>query len=128
MTARRKHDIAYGCFLVPAAFCLIAAIADAVPMKDTNAAFIGFFVLIPLALAGVVAILIGVIFSIVFWRDGVLPILSVLTLILVIVAAVVSKGGVKMDVYGLIYAILVLVLEGSWFLARRHRQILKSEG
>src|SRR5213593_4592301 len=98
MTARRKRDIAYGCFLFPAALCLITAIAGAVPMNDANAAGIGFFVLIPLGLVALVAILIGVFCSIVFCKDGVLPILSVLTLIMV--AVVVLEVG-KVELYGL---------------------------
>ena len=116
MTSKRKHDIAYSCFLVPAALCLIVAIADAVAMNDANAALMGFFVLIPLTLVALVATLIGVFYSIVFWRDGVLPMLSFLTLIMIMV--VLLEVG-KIELYGLLYGILVIVLEASWFLKRR---------
>src|ERR1043166_9271194 len=116
MTSKRKHDIAYSCFLVPAALCLIAAIANAVQMNDANAALIGFFVMIPVTLVALVTTLIGVFYSIVFWRDGVLPMLSVLTLIMITVVLLEAS---KIELYGLIYGILVLVLEASWFLKRR---------
>jgi len=116
MTSKRKHDIAYGCFFVPAALSLIAVTADAVPMNDANAALIGFFVMIPLTVVALVTTLIGVFYSILLWRDGVLPILSLLTIIMITV--VFSDAG-KIELCGLIYGILVLVLEGSWFLKRR---------
>jgi len=118
MTARSKHDIAYGCFLVPVALGLTGVVAERVPMNDANAAGIGFFILIPLTLAALAATVIGVFCSIVLWRDGVLPFLSVLTLLM---ATLLFLETGKTWVYGLIYGILVLLLEASWFFVRRRR-------
>lgn len=123
MTAaeRRKHDIAYGCFLAPGAVSLIAAIAGAIPMDSGTAGGIGFLVLIPLAMVALVAVPVGVFYSIVFRRDGVLLLLSILTIFML--AEVVTEAG-SVEFYnatGLVYGILVLVLEASWFLLRRRR-------
>jgi hypothetical protein len=117
MTARRKRDIAYSCFLIPGAACVTAAIAGAFPMKDGNAAAIGFFILIPLTLVALAAIPIGIFYSIVLWRDGVLPFLSIFTLILVVIFL--AGGESMMELSGWIYGILVLILEASWFFLRR---------
>jgi predicted Na+-dependent transporter len=121
VTQRNKHDIAYGCFLAPAAVSLIAAVASAIPMDSGTAGGIGFLVLIPLAIVALVAVPIGVFYSVVFWRDGVLPLLSILT-ILMVAEAVTEAGSVEFyNATGLVYGILVLVLEASWFLLRRRR-------
>lgn len=116
MTARSKHDIAYGCFLVPMAACLIAAIGGAVRMNDANAAGIGFFVLIPLTLASLAAIPVGVFYSI-LCRDGFVLLLSALTLILI--AAFIAGAESIMEFGGAVYGILVLIIEGRWWFFRR---------
>ena len=117
MTARRKHDVAYGCFLIPGVACVVAAIAGAFSMKDENAAAIGFFVLIPLTLVALAAVPIGIFYSIVLWRDCVLPLLSIFTITLVVIFL--AGGESMMELGGLIYGILVLILEASWFFLRR---------
>lgn len=117
----RKHDIAYGCFLAPGVVSLIAAIASAIPLDSGTAGGIGFLVLIPLTSAALVVIPIGFFYSIVYWRDGVLPLLSILT-ILMIAEVVTESGSVEFyNATGLVYGILVLMLEASWFLLRRQR-------
>jgi hypothetical protein len=126
VTAKRKHDIAYSCFLVPWAVCLIAA---TVP---TDIGTVGFLVVMPLTLASLAAIPLGVFYSIKFWRDGGLPVLAVLTIMmiaLVLTATYDQLASGRMEDsfgarYGMLLAIigiLVVILEGSWFLLRRRR-------
>lgn len=115
MTARRKHSIAYFCFLAPGALGLVM-IVGAIPMNDANAAGLGFFVLIPLTLASFVTIPFGVLYSI-RCRDGLLLFLSAFTLFLFVAMFAELEGTMWLwPVYG----ICVLILEVRWwFFLRR---------
>lgn len=123
MTARSKHDLAYGCFLVPWAACLIAV---TVP---TDIGTTGFFVLMPLMIASLAAIPIGVFYFVVFWRNGGLPLLSILTIIMIAVVLTAMYGqlarGSVADSSGAPYGMLlligisVLIIEACWWLFRR---------
>jgi hypothetical protein len=123
MTARSKRDIAYGCFLFPAAACLSAVMAEVVlpndGLNDGIAARILYGVLFLSGLASLAAIPLGVIYSIVFWRDGVLPLLSILTILIIGMVGNALAGVDVPGFYGPLYVILVLILEASWFLWRR---------
>jgi hypothetical protein len=82
---------------------------------------IGFLVLIPLALIALISAPFGVYLSVVLRQDAVLPLLSILT-ILMLVELLTEAGSVKFyNASVLVYGILVLVLEASWFLLRRWR-------
>jgi len=117
MTISRKHDMAYACFLVPWAAAVIGVIPNVVKISDANAAGIGFFVLIPLSMLALVTVPVGIFYSIVFWRDGVLPLLSIVTIGMMAIIF----GTDLADYYGWLYAVLVMILEGSWFLLRRRK-------
>lgn len=118
---RTKRDIAYCCFLPLGMVSLIAAIDSAIPMDSGTAGGMGFLVLIPLTLVALISIPMGIYFSIVLWRDPVLPALSILT-ILMIAEIVTEAGSVTFyNATAWVYAILVLVLEANWFLLRRRR-------
>jgi hypothetical protein len=118
---RRKHDIAYACFLAPGVVSLIASMAPYVPMDTGTAGGIGFLVLIPLSMVALATVPIGVFYSIMFWRDAALPILSILTILML--AQVIAEAGpvTPRNVMGLVYGVIVLILEASWFLVRRRR-------
>jgi len=63
--------------------------------------------------------------SIVQWRDGLLPVLSALTIALIIEVA--TEAG-TVDFYNAstaIYGVVVLVIVASWFLLRRRRVSLQ---
>jgi hypothetical protein len=117
---RRMHDIAYACFLVPGTISLAITIGSAFPMDDGTAGGFGFLVLVPLAVLSLATIPIGIYCSVVLWRDGVLPCLSILT-ILLIVEVMTEAGSVAFynASTGPVYGVIVLVLEASWFLWRR---------
>ncbi len=119
---RGKHDLAYACFLVPLALSAVIAIGTFAPIDDATAAGLGLAVAVPLALAALIAVPVGIGFSVVLWRDGILPCLSVLT-VLWIVEVITQAGSVAFynATTGPIYASFVLVLEASWFLWRRMR-------
>jgi hypothetical protein len=83
----------------------------------------------PLMLASLAALPIGAFYSIVFWRDGGLPLLSFLTISMVAIVVTVvydqSARGNVADSFGAPYGmlaligVLVLIVEASWFLWRR---------
>jgi len=128
MAVRSRHDIAYLCFLVPWAACLVAA------TTPTDIGTVGFVVLMPLMIGSLAAIPFGVYCSILLWRDVILPLLSILTIIMIAVAVTVvyyqlgsgSAAG-SAESYNTLHGVLVLIgtpvliLEGSWFLFRRRR-------
>ena len=119
-TQRAKRDIAYGCFLPPGIASTVTAIGNVVPMDTGMAGGVGFLVLLPLAMMSLITIPIGITLSILCWRDGVLPVLSVLT-ILWVTEIVTEAGSVQFynAATGTVYAALVFTLTGSWFLVRR---------
>ena len=121
---RRRHDLAYACFLFPFAISAVVAIGSVVPVDDATVAGLGFMVLMPLALIALIRVPIGIYFSFVLWRDGVLPALSILTIPLV-VEVMTDAGSVSFynATTGPIYASLAVVLEASWFLWRRWRAV-----
>lgn len=118
---RWKHDIAYACFLPPGLLSLIAAISMYFPMDTGTAGGIGFLILIPLSLLALTTVPIGVYYSVVYWRDAALVILSLGT-ILTMVQMFAEIGPVQLrNVLGLVYGVLVFALEVAWFLERRGR-------
>lgn len=119
--ARRKHDVAYACFLVPGLFCLINGIASHVTMDTGTAGGIGFLVLIPLALASVFAVPAGIINAVPFRQDPLLMLLVAATA-LMIVQFFAEVGSVPVrNLVGLLYGIIVIGIEAVWFLYRRNR-------
>jgi hypothetical protein len=116
VTARstlRQRDAAYACFLVVGIAGACATLASLYPD----------FILIALwlVLPALPAMLTGMILSIVQWRDGLLPLLSALTIALLVEVAT-EAGTVEFyNASTAIYAVLVLLIVASWFLLRRRR-------
>ena len=78
-TERRNHDIAYACFIPPGIVHLIAGVSHFIPMDSGTAGGIGFLILIPLTIAAIVAVPIGIFYVVSFslWRDPVLMSVSI---------------------------------------------------
>ena len=118
---RRRHDRAYLCFLPPGLVYLIAGIASLVPLDSGEAGGIGFLVLIPLSLLSLVAVPVGIYYTLSFRRDWILLFLAIAT-ILMLVQLFAEVGPVRLrNLLGLVYGIAVVVGAGSWFLYRRKR-------
>jgi len=116
-----KHDLAYACFLPPVIASLISAVGTAIPMSTGVAGGIGFLVLIPLTLLALVSVPSGIYLSVVLRKDMVLPLLSVLT-ILMVVEVITEAGSVAVyNATAWVYGVLGTILEASWFLVRRWR-------
>ncbi|MBR9910652.1 MAG: hypothetical protein GYB33_09925 [Gammaproteobacteria bacterium] len=118
---KRKHDIAYACFIPPGLVYLIGGIAPYLAMDTGTAGGVGFLILIPLALAVLASVPLGLYYSLLFWRDRVLVFLAVITLIM-LVQLFAELGSVKFrNLVGLLYGVTVLLIETNWFLMRRGR-------
>lgn len=117
----KKHDLAYACFLPPVIVSLISAVGTVIPMSTGVAGGIGFLVLIPLTLLALVSVPTGIYLSFVLREDIVLPLLSVLT-ILMVVEVVTEAGSVAFyNATAWVYGVLGTILVASWFLVRRWR-------
>ncbi len=94
---RRKHDLAYACFLPPVIVSLIAAAGTVIPTNTGVAGGIGFLILIPLTLLALVSM----------------------------VAKIVTEAGsvAFYNATAWVYAGLGTILEASWFLVRRWRAL-----
>jgi hypothetical protein len=115
--------LAYGSFLFCGLLALAVGIVDLIPMNDTAAAGIVFFLLIPLGLLGIGLMLVGTALSIRLWRHWPLPLLSVL-LILAIIAA--KTGSVSEATSSLVYGLCVTVLSvRGFFVTRRNERLTK---
>jgi len=124
LAQRKKHDRAYLFFIFPGLASLAAALGGMVPMDTGSAAGLGFFVLIPLALVGLITVPVGIYYSVVFWRDGVLPCLSILTILLFVeITSEAGSAAFYNATTGPVYGLASLGLEASWFFWRRWRAV-----
>jgi hypothetical protein len=90
-------------------------------MSTGVAGGVGFLVLIPLALLGLISVPTGIYLSFVLRDDVVLPLLSVLTLLMV-VEVITEAGSVAFyNATAWVYGVLGTILVASWFLVRRWR-------
>jgi len=115
----RKHDLAYLCFLPPAIVSLISAAGTIMPINNGIAGGAGMLILIPLSIISMASIPIGIFLSVLYRRDIVLPVLSILTMLLL--AELVSETG-SATFYNAsvwVYGMLVILLEIRWFLKKR---------
>lgn len=116
-----KHDLAYACFLPPVIVNLISAIGTVIPMNTGVAGGIGFLVLIPMTMLALVSVPTGIYLSLVLRKDIILPLLSVLT-ILMVVEVITEAGSVAFyNATAWVYGVLGAILVASWFLVRRWR-------
>ena len=118
---KREHDLAYYGFLVPGILALIGSLGGAMTADTTIAAAVGFFILIPLAIVALAAVPAGVVYSIKVRTDAALWLLSILTIVMVIEVFAEAGSAGFYNAMGLVYGLLVLALEASWFLLRRER-------
>ncbi len=127
---RTKIDIAHACFLWIALVVFVFLAIEIVGKKmmtvsDVTAAGIGFFILIPLSFAAMTAGLVGIIFSLVIWRDWRLHVLSALTIFLpfMFLAYDDSKliGGRTLIGVAALYVIASILFTTRWFAFVRKR-------
>ena len=112
-----QRDAAYACFLVVS----VASVCVTLATLNENLIVVALWLVLP----ALPAMLIGIVLSILQWRDGLLPLLSALTIAFIIEVA--TEAGTT-DFYNAttaMYGVVVLVIVASWFLLRRRRVALQ---
>lgn len=116
---RFKYDLAYGCFLLCGASALVVGVMGAIPMDSGAAGVLGFLVAIPLAVASIAALVVGIVLSLLLWRHWPLPLLAAMTILFV--AEVVTEAGTPAlyNTAPFLYGIGSLAICGIWFIVVR---------
>lgn len=116
---RFKYDLAYGCFLFCGASALVVGVMGAIPMDSGAAGGLGFLVAIPLALAFIAAVVVGIVLSLVLWRHWPLLLLAAMTILFV--AEIVTEAGnaALYNAAPFLYGIASLAICGIWFFVVR---------
>ena len=83
MQATAPSTLAYACFVLAAASSLAVGVVSYLPLSTTTLTGLGFFVAIPLVLASAVALIAGIVLSVVV-RSAPLLVLSALSVLLVV--------------------------------------------
>lgn len=122
---RFKYDLAYGCFLFCGASVLVIGVMGAIPMNSGAAGGLGFLVAIPLALAFIAALVVGIVLSLLLWRHWPLPLLAAMTILLG--AEVILEAGPVAFYNGVpfIYGLGSLIICGIWFTVLRGKAFPK---
>ena len=113
-----KYDVAYGCFLFCGLVSLLFMIGSFVPMSNGVAAMLGIGVGVPLMIISIVAMIVGIGFTIFLRHHKPLVILSLLT---VFVAFVIATQFVPAVLVLVPYAVLTIGLSCRWFFFLRKR-------
>lgn len=122
---RSKYDLAYGCFLLCGASAIIVGVMGAIPMDSGTAGVLGFLVAIPLALASIGALVVGIVLTFLLWRHWPLPLLAGMTILFV--AEIATEAG-PVGFYNAVpflYGIGSLAICGIWFSVLRARMFPK---
>ena len=91
---RQKYDIAYGCFLFCGVVALSISCLSFIPMDTGIAGGLGFLVVIPLSMASLVAMVIGIGYTIRLYHHWPLVALSLLS-VLFVAELVAEYGSIK---------------------------------
>jgi hypothetical protein len=113
------RDFAYACFLPPAVLGVGMSLLDTLPMSLANRQGYGMILGLPLAMASMGSIPVGLALAAYLRRDWALPVLAAATIAVVAVFVADSSGRTTTNVLAFAYGALVLALDGLWFLRRR---------
>jgi hypothetical protein len=128
---RLKQDVAYGCFLVWALTVLAVAGVRASFTEDDLAQGAGAIILVflPFVAGAFIAMLVGVVLSILLWGHWPLPVISACTvLVIAIYLREFGSSGFQRAI-PIAYGVGVAAMSGYWFLnlRRRHTSPAASE-
>jgi hypothetical protein len=118
---RFKYDLAYGCFLLCGASALVVGVMGSIPMNSGAAGVLGFLVAIPVAVASIAALVVGIVLSLLLWRHWPLLLLTGMTILFV--AEIVTEAGTTAlyNAAPFLYGIGSLAICGIWFFVVRGR-------
>ncbi len=117
----RKYDVAYGCFLFCGVAVLLISELSFIPMDDGTAGGLGFLVFIPLSLVALVAMAVGIGYTIRLYNHWPLVVLSLLS-VLFIAEVVTEYGSAKLyNAVPILYGLSASGFSLAWFLILRKR-------
>lgn len=116
---RRRHDVAYLCFLPAVLVALLVTALALVPLSTGTAGGLGLLVLVPLSLVALAALPMGLYLALRHRHDRALLTLALATLALL--ALVMTEAGAPAwrNAATAAYVVLALVIELSWLSRRR---------
>lgn len=117
----RRRDIAYGCFLIIGFTSLFSSIISAIPMSTGLAGGLGFLVLLPLSVASLVAMFVGVFLSLTILKHWPLLFLSVFSLLFLLEIITEVGSVIFYNTTGWVYGIITTGFSISWFLFSRKK-------
>lgn len=118
---RQQYDIAYGCFLFIGVVLLFISILSFIPMGNGVAGGLGFLVMIPLAIASLMAMVVGIGYSARLYHHWPLVFLSLLS-ILFVAEMVTEYGPVAFyNMVPVLYGASTCAFSLVWFLILRKR-------
>jgi hypothetical protein len=117
----RDFDIAYGSFLFCGVVALSISVLSYIPMDSGTAGVMGFLVFIPLSLASLAAIVVGIVLAIKLYHHWQLIILSVLSVMFV--AEMITEYGSVMfyNMVPIFYGVITCAFSLVWFGILRKR-------
>ena len=118
---RFECDLAYGCFLFCGLTALIICVMGAIPKDEGTAALLGFFVAIPLVIASIAAMVVGIILCVRLWKKWPLVILSGMSILFIAELFTEYGSTAFYNAVPIVYGVGVLVISGLWFLVLRRR-------
>lgn len=116
------YDLAYGSFLVCGLTALIISAIGAIPMDSTTAAGLGFLVAIPLFVASLGAMVVGVVQCVRLWKHWPLVILSGMSVLFIVELFTEYGSTAFYNAAPVVYGVGVVAISSAWFLVLRRRQ------
>ena len=120
--SRRARDVAYACFLFAGLVPLFIAVLSEIPMDTGTAGGVGLLVLVPLTMAAIVAVVIGIRHTVRQWRHWPLVVCSLFSALYLVVFLTEVGPDWFRDLLPIAYGLTMVVLGLRWFLSLRRRQ------
>jgi hypothetical protein len=119
---RLRYDVAYGCFFFCGVVALLISTISVIPMDTGTSGGLGFMVLIPLSIASLVAMVIGISYTIRFRQHRPLVVLSLFS-VLFVAEVVTEYGSVKFyNAVSTLYGLTTCGFSLAWFFVLRKQK------
>lgn len=120
--SRRARDIAYGCFLFAGLVPLLIAVLSQIRMDTGTAGGVGLLLLVPLTIAAIVAVVIGIRHTLHQWRHWPLVVCSVFSALYLVVFLTEVGPDWFRNLLPVAYGLTMVALALRWFMSLRRRQ------
>ena len=120
--SQSEYDIAYGCFLFSGVALLLISGFSYIPMDTGSAGGLGFLVLIPLFMASLGAMVVGIVYSVRLFNHWPLSILSLLSVLFVAEFFTEYGSATFYNLVPIVYGVMTCIFTGLWFGVLRKRR------